>query len=355
MKMIIKKRMLLFVLLFVFSAFSVRSLFANETKEEKENMFMNISPSKTMSLTLAVDNPAPITDAFSFYDNKFYVYSGPDNLLVENFIEIYSVIKPDNYAPHSIAHIFPKEEYQDYELSNLIFVKIRWIPSSIDGVSEYYVGYSEKIKKVVVFSLEGDLVNTIDVGIDSKNDLLLSPPTNVFIQNGSLKKEDFWLIDKKKNEIIMMTISGEIISSFPATGGIKYEGIDARQFEEVLTFERSLFVRDSSNHIFQYIYPQGFFKAIFVEELKDDEIISFAIDSLGNIFILYHSISDNKLKMAVLVEEDDGKYSAKIFHEEPYTEKPIKLLAHRGFLILVTKENYQIYQTLPIIEKLKDE
>lgn len=149
-----------------------------------------------------------------------------------------------------------------------------------------------------------------------------------------------------------MTISGEILSSFPATAGIKYEGIDAQQFEEVLTMERSLFVRDSSNHIFEYIYPQGFFKAIFVEELKDDEIISFAIDSLGNIFILYHSISDNKLKMAVLVEEDDGKYTAKIFHEEPFTEKPIKLLAHRGFLILVTKENYQIYQTLPIIENL---
>ncbi|PNR96541.1 hypothetical protein [Petrotoga olearia] len=86
--------------------------------------------------------------------------------------------------------------------------------------------------------------------------------------------------------------------------------------------------------------------------MKDDEIISFAIDSLGNIFILYHSTSDNKLKMAVLVEEDDGKYSAKIFHEEPFSEKPIKLLAHRGFLILVTKENYQIYQTLPIIENL---
>jgi hypothetical protein len=337
----------------MFSAFSVRSLFANETKEEKENMFMNISPSKTMSLTLAVDNPAPITDAFSFYDNKFYVYSDPDNLLVENFIEIYSVIKPDNYAPHSIAHIFPKEEYQDYELSNLIFVKLGWIPG--EG-SEYFVGYSKKIKEVVVFSLEGDLVNTIDVGIDSKNDLLLSSPTNFgFIQNGSLKKEDFWLIDKKKNEIIRMTISGEILSSFPATAGIKYEGIDAQQFEEVLTFERSLFVRDSSNHIFQYTYPQGFFEVIFVEELKDDEIISFAIDSLGNIFILYHSISDNKLKMAVLVEEDDGKYTAKIFHEESFTEKPIKLLAHRGFLILVTEENYQIYQTLPIIEKLKDE
>jgi hypothetical protein len=349
MKMIIEKRMLLFVLLFMFTAFGVSSLFANETKED---MFMNISPSKTMSLTLAVDNPSPITDAFSFYDNKFYVYSDPDNLLVENFIEIYSVIKPDNYAPHSVAHTFPKEEYQDYELSNLIFVKLGWIPG--EG-SEYFVGYSEKIKEVVVFSLEGDLVNTIDVGIDSKNDLLLSPPTNVFIQNGSFKKEDFWFIDKKKNEIIRMTISGEILSSFPATSGIKYEGIDAQQFEAALTFERSLFVRDSSNHIFQYIYPQGFFKAIFVEELKDDEIISFAIDSLGNIFILYHSTSDNKLKMAALVEEDDGKYSAKIFHEEPFTEKPIKLLAHRGFLILVTKENYQIYQTLPIIEKLKDE
>ncbi|ABX31763.1 hypothetical protein Pmob_1042 [Petrotoga mobilis SJ95] len=350
MKMIIEKRMLLFVLLFMFTAFGVSSLFANETKED---MFMNISPSKTMSLTLAVDNPSPITDAFSFYDNKFYVYSDPDNLLVENFIEIYSVIKPDNYAPHSVAHTFPKEEYQDYELSNLIFVKLGWIPG--EG-SEYFVGYSEKIKEVVVFSLEGDLVNTIDVGIDSKNDLLLSSPTNFgFIQNGSLKKEDFWLIDKKKNEIIRMTISGEILSSFPATSGIKYEGIDAQQFEAALTFERSLFVRDSSNHIFQYVYPQGFFKAIFVEELKDDEIISFAIDSLGNIFILYHSTSDNKLKMAVLVEEDDGKYSAKIFHEEPFTEKPIKLLAHRGFLILVTKENYQIYQTLPIIEKLKDE
>ncbi|HBT51822.1 MAG TPA: hypothetical protein DEA49_06905 [Petrotoga sp.] len=350
MKMIIEKRMLLFVLLFMFTAFGVSSLFANETKED---MFMNISPSKNMSLTLAVDNPSPITDAFSFYDNKFYVYSDPDNLLVENFIEIYSVIKPDNYAPHSVAHTFPKEEYQDYELSNLIFVKLGWIPG--EG-SEYFVGYSEKIKEVVVFSLEGDLVNTIDVGIDSKNDLLLSSPTNFgFIQNGSLKKEDFWLIDKKKNEIIRMTISGEILSSFPATSGIKYEGIDAQQFEAALTFERSLFVRDSSNHIFQYIYPQGFFKEIFVEELKDDEIISFAIDTLGNIFILYHSISDNKLKMAALVEEDDGKYSAKIFHEEPFTEKPIKLLAHRGFLILVTKENYQIYQTLPIIEKLKDE
>jgi len=348
--MIIEKRMLLFVLLFMFTAFGVSSLFANETKED---MFMNISPSKNMSLTLAVDNPSPITDAFSFYDNKFYVYSDPDNLLVENFIEIYSVIKPDNYAPHSVAHTFPKEEYQDYELSNLIFVKLGWIPG--EG-SEYFVGYSEKIKEVVVFSLEGDLVNTIDVGIDSKNDLLLSSPTNFgFIQNGSLKKEDFWLIDKKKNEIIRMTISGEILSSFPATSGIKYEGIDAQQFEAALTFERSLFVRDSSNHIFQYIYPQGFFKEIFVEELKDDEIISFAIDTLGNIFILYHSISDNKLKMAALVEEDDGKYSAKIFHEEPFTEKPIKLLAHRGFLILVTKENYQIYQTLPIIEKLKDE
>lgn len=353
MKMIIEKRMLLFVLLFVFTAFGVNSLFANETKGEKEDMFMNISPSQTLSLTLAVDNPSPITDAFSFFDNKFYVYSDPDNLLVENFIEIYSVIKPDNYAPHSVAHTFPKEEYQDYELSNLIFVKLGWIPG--EG-SEYFVGYSEKIKEVVVFSLEGDLVNTIDVGIDSKNDLLLSSPTNFgFIQNGSLKKEDFWLIDKKKNEIIRMTISGEILSSFPATSGIKYEGIDAQQFEAALTFERSLFVRDSSNHIFQYIYPQGFFKEIFVEELKDDEIISFAIDTLGNIFILYHSTSDNKLKMAALVEEDDGKYSAKIFHEEPFTEKPIKLLAHRGFLILVTKENYQIYQTLPIIEKLKDE
>ncbi|POZ88869.1 MULTISPECIES: hypothetical protein [Petrotoga] len=351
MKMIIEKRMLLFVLLFMFTAFGVSSLFANEAKGEKEDMFMNISPSQTLSLTLAVDNPSPITDAFSFFDNKFYVYSDPDNLLVENFIEIYSFMRPEDYTTHSIAHTFPKEEYQDYELSNLISVKLGRIPG--EG-SVYYVGYSEKIKEVVVFSLEGDLVNTIDVGIDSKNDLLLSSPNNFgYIQNGSLKKGDFWLIDKKKNEIIMMTISGEVLSSVPATAGIKYEGIDARQFEEVLTFEDSLFIRDSSNHIFQYIYPQGFFKAIFVEELKDVEIISFAIDSLGNIFILYHSISGNKLKMAVLVEEDDGKYSAKIFHEEPFREKPVKLLAHKGFLILVTKENYQIYQTLPIIEKLK--
>lgn len=91
-----------------------------------------------------------------------------------------------------------------------------------------------------------------------------------------------------------------------------------------------------------------------LEELKGNKIHSFAIDSLENIFIVYHSVSDNKLKISVIVQNEEGKYSTKAISEEPFVEEPIKLLAYRGFLILVTKENYQIYETLPIIEKLQN-
>lgn len=91
-----------------------------------------------------------------------------------------------------------------------------------------------------------------------------------------------------------------------------------------------------------------------LEELKGNKIHSFAIDSLENIFIVYHSVSDNKLKIAVIVQNEEGKYSTKVINEQPFVEEPIRLLAYRGFLILVTKENYQIYETLPIIEKLQN-
>ncbi|CEP78057.1 MAG: hypothetical protein WBH84_00050 [Defluviitoga tunisiensis] len=91
-----------------------------------------------------------------------------------------------------------------------------------------------------------------------------------------------------------------------------------------------------------------------LEELKGNKIHSFAIDSLENIFIVYHSVSDNKLKISVIVQNEEGKYSTKAISEEPFVEEPIKLLAYRGFLILVTKENYQIYEILPIIKKLQN-
>ena len=76
-------------------------------------------------------------------------------------------------------------------------------------ISNFIVGYSEN-KRDSIFSLEGDLVNTIDVGINSKNDLLLS--TAYDSSNG-----DFWVVDKKEDEIKLMDITGEIILSFPAT------------------------------------------------------------------------------------------------------------------------------------------
>jgi len=199
-----------------------------------------------------------------------------------------------------------------------------------------------------VFSLEGDLVNTVDVGINSKNDLLLS--TAYGFSNG-----DFWVVDKKKNEIKLMDITGEIILSFPATEKINIEGISTAQFEEAITSEEEgdLYIRDSSNRIYQY-KRGGFLNIILLEELKGNKIHSFAIDSLENIFIVYHSISDNKLKISVVVQNEEGKYSTKAISEEPFVEEPIKLLAYRGFLILVTKENYQIYETLPIIKNLQN-
>jgi hypothetical protein len=147
-----------------------------------------------------------------------------------------------------------------------------------------------------------------------------------------------------------MDITGEFILSFPATKKINIEGISTAQFEEAITSEEEgdLYIRDSSNRIYQY-KRGGFLNIILLEELKGNKIHSFAIDSLENIFIVYHSISDNKLKISVVVQNEEGKYSTKAISEEP-----IKLLAYRGFLILVTKENYQIYETLPIIKNLQN-
>lgn len=197
-----------FVLLVLFSIIWCNFLFA----EEKGNVVFNLSP--TVSFT--TDKLIPVTDAFSLGDYKFYIYSKPNNVLIESYIEIYSVIQPNKFATHDIIHIFPRKEYQDYEISNLIFVRQRDAASEeksliqSNEISNFIVGYSEKIKEIVFFSLEGDLVNTIDVGINSKNDLLLS--TAYDSSNG-----DFWVVDKKEDEIKLMDITGEIILSFPAT------------------------------------------------------------------------------------------------------------------------------------------
>jgi hypothetical protein len=344
-----KKVTKIVVLITIFSIAWCNFLFA----EGNVDAFMNLSPTATFTFGKLPSN----TDAFSYGDSKFYVYSEPNNILVESYIEIYSVIQPDRFAPHNIIHIFPKKEYQDYEISNLIFVVVRETDVSSEersviqsnGISNFIVGYSENINKVVVLSLDGDLVNTIDVEINSKNDLLLS-------SSYGFSEGVFWLVDKKNNKIQLMNISGEIVLSFSATKGSNIEGIDSTQFEEVITSERGdLYIRDTSNRIYQYSQiTESFLKSIFLEELKDDKIYGFAIDSLENIFISYHSVSDNKLKIAVIVQNEEGKYSTKVINEQPFVEEPINLLAHRGFLILVTKENYQIYETLPIIEKLQN-
>ncbi len=344
-----KKVTKIVVLITIFSIAWCNFLFA----EGSVDAFMDISPSYTFTF----GKLPPITDAFSYGDSKFYVYSEPNNILVESYIEIYSVIQPDRFAPHNIIHIFPKKEYQDYEISNLIFVVVRETDVSSEersviqsnGISNFIVGYSENINKVVVLSLDGDLVNTIDVEINSKNDLLLS-------SSYGFSEGVFWLVDKKNNKIQLMNISGEIVLSFSATKGSNIEGINFTQFEEVLTSEEgNLYIKDSSNRIYQYNRTtESFLKSIFLEELKDDKIYSFTIDSLENIFISYHSVSDNKLKIAVIVQNEEGKYSTKVINEQPFVEEPIRLLAYRGFLILVTKENYQIYETLPIIEKLQN-
>ncbi len=89
--------------------------------EEKGNVVFNLSP--TVSFT--TDKLIPVTDAFSLGDYKFYIYSKPNNVLIESYIEIYSVIQPNKFATHDIIHIFPRKEYQDYEISNLIFVRQR--------------------------------------------------------------------------------------------------------------------------------------------------------------------------------------------------------------------------------------
>ena len=347
MRRFTKKVTKIVVLITIFSITWCNFLFA----EERGDAFMNISP----SYTFTVDKLPPITNAFSFGDNKFYVYSGPNNILLESYIEIYSVIQPDRFAPHDIIHIFPKKEYQDHEISNLIIVRERVTASEersviqSNEISNFIVGYSEKINKVVVLSLDGDLVNTIDVEINSKNELLLS--TAYGFSEGA-----FWLVDKKNNKIQLMNISGEIVLSFSVTQGSNMEEINSTQFEEAITSEEGdVYIRDSLNRIYQYNQiTENFLKSIFLEELKDDKIYGFAIDSLENIFISYHSVSDNKLKISVVVQNEEGKYSTKVISEQPFVEEPIKLLAYRGFLILVTKENYQIYETLPVIEKLQN-
>ena len=106
-----------FVLLVLFSIIWCNFLFA----EEKGNVVFNLSP--TVSFT--TDKLIPVTDAFSLGDYKFYIYSKPNNVLIESYIEIYSVIQPNKFATHDIIHIFPRKEYQDYEISNLIFVRQR--------------------------------------------------------------------------------------------------------------------------------------------------------------------------------------------------------------------------------------
>jgi len=287
-------------------------------------IFTRVTPTSTTTISSLV----PITAAFSYDDDKFYLYSDPNHVMDKIAMEISSALTPNIATGGAeIVRNFPLER-ERYQLNYLIALRKNFVALSMKEPS-----------KLFVFSEEGKLISQIEGDFGSAENVLLAP----------YRENQFWLVDKGKGKIYIMNTSGETIFATSVTVKIEGKEINASQFEEIECPYGNLFVRTSTDHIFEYL-PQENFAVSRLKGLSFGKIVDFTVDSLDNLFIAYHSYSKDR-SIFGLAAETDGLL--KRFHEEPwFTSSFLKLIAYKGFLILIDEKRYVIYPTRSLLENL---
>ena len=290
-------------------------------------IFTRVTPPSTTTISSLV----PITDAVSYDDEKFYLYSDPNRVMDEVTMEISSALTPNRLTGGiEIVRNFPQAEKR-YQLDKLIALRKKFVALSI-----------EEPGKLFVFSEEGKLISQIKRDFGSTENILLAP----------YQEDQFWLVDKNKGKIYIMNTSGETIFSTSVVVKIDGEEVSASQFEEIECPYGNLFVRTSADHIFEY-FPRENIAVSRLKGLSFGEIVDFTVDSLDNLFIAYRSYSKDQSKLVLAVKTSG---LLKEFHEEPWSAGSfLKLIAYKGFLIVIDEQKYVIYPTRSLLENLPQE
>lgn len=322
----------LLAFLFVISILVGESVFGslNQSSIKIQHVSMTVSPTATGTFPFLKHVTAACSNG---NHGKFYLYSDPSHVMLESSLEILSALNPEKFREISIIKAFPSKNIKKYRLNDLMALN-----------NKEFIALSTSADRLFVFSNKGELVSQLEGDFSSARNILMTPYQN----------DQFFLVNKDKGKLYLMNTSGKTIFSTPVAIIVNGGKINASQFEDIEYTNGFLYILTSSGYILECTPKEKFIRSI-LNGIPSNKVISFAIDSMGNVFIAYHpstgsKVQKNTLKLSVITTEG-AKAVMKEFYEKFLSKNLyyLKIIAYRGFLILIEDEKYSIFPTRSLL------